>query len=304
MGLIDMDYGIVILTYNAEKTIGILIEKLLKHKDKILIVDSSSSDQTIDIVKSYGIKYHIIDKKVFNHGLTREKARKILNTDIVVFMTQDAIPANDDLIPKLIQPILEGKAHYSYARQIPHKGAGFFEAFPRYYNYPEESQIRSKDDINKYGVYAFFSSDSCSAYLNSALDSIGGFGDVLTSEDYIASAKLIESGYKIAYVAEAIVFHSHNYSLIEEFKRYFDTAYIRAQNPWIQELVGHAEKRGLDFFKCMLKEIIPWKIHLLPYAIISTFVKLLGYRLGFLLYGKNKNIVKYFSSQRYYWENH
>lgn len=295
--------GIIILTFNAASTIENLIKKLLHYKDHIIVIDSSSKDNTIEILTKYNINHVIIPSSEFNHGKTREMARKLLNTDIVIYMTQDVIPVDENLIPKLIEPIVKGEAHFSYARQLPRPGAGFFEAFPRYYNYPHKSHIRALDDIDKYGVFTFFNSDSCSAYLNKALDDIGGFVYTLVSEDYIATAKLLQKNYKIAYVAEALVYHSHNYTLIEEFQRYFDIGYVHAENKWINKLVGKAEKRGFDYLFVMLKELFPRKVHLLPYAIINNFIKYIGYKMGYFLYGKTPKINKIFSGQKYFWDN-
>jgi len=218
-------------------------------------------------------------------------------------MTQDAIPADNYLIEKLVEPIIKGKASFSYARQIPRKGADIFESFPRWFNYPDESNFRVIEDVGKYGVYTFFCSDSCSAYLNSALDEIGGFRPTVTSEDYFAAARLLQNGHRVAYVADAVVFHSHSYTLSDEFKRYFDTGYVRAENPWVQNIVGHAEGRGKDYFKELIIRLSTTKPWLIPYAVLNTFVKLVGYRTGYSSLHAPTWWKKLLSSQRYYWNS-
>jgi rhamnosyltransferase len=248
-----------------------------------LIVDSSSNDSTVEDAKNMGADVIVIPKADFNHGATREFARKQLKTDIVVFLTQDAFPVDADLIEKLVAPLLENEAvAVSYARQIPHDNADILEAFPRFYNYGSKSQIRSLEDVKQYGVYTFFCSNSCAAWRNSALDAIGGFKTVLTNEDYFAVADSLQKGYKIAYTPAAIVKHSHHFTLLQEFKRYYDTGYVRAQHPIIQQLVGQAEKRGVGFFMALLKHLWQEKPLLIPYAILQTGVKWLGYRMGVL----------------------
>ncbi|WP_457618560.1 glycosyltransferase, partial [Lutibacter sp.] len=225
----QLSTGVIIPTHNAQHHLKQCLLPVLASplKPSILIIDSSSKDNTVKLAKQMGVETLVIPQKEFNHGATRELARKHLNTDIVVMMTQDAYPQSSDFLEYLIAPLLEGKAAVSYARQIPHKGADFFESFPRQFNYPEKSHIRGIKDLETYGSYTFFCSDSCAAWVNSALDEIGGFFPVLTNEDTFAVAKLLNKGHHIAYVAEAVVHHSHRYSLLEEFKRYFDTGYTR-----------------------------------------------------------------------------
>ncbi|MCH8011765.1 MAG: glycosyltransferase [Candidatus Marinimicrobia bacterium] len=292
---------VIILTLNAEKTISLILSKIDLEKYNIVIIDSSSNDKTLDICRKYDCYIKTIPKSNFNHGATREMARKLIDSDIVVFLTQDAISFNRETIGKLIKPIREGKASASYARQILHQNAGIFESFPRLFNYGDKAQIRSIKDIHKYGVYTFFCPNSCAAWLSSALDEIGGFKPTLTNEDYFACAELLLKGYKVAYVADAIVKHSHNYSLADEFRRMFDTGYVRAERPWIQDAVGNAENRGKAYFLALIKKLYKENCLLVPYAIIQTAMKYLGYKIGFNALKFPKWIKKFLSGQDYYW---
>jgi rhamnosyltransferase len=275
--------GIVIPTLNAGKLLSTCLPPILASslKPRILIVDSASNDDTLAIASKFSIETVSIERKDFNHGLTREMARKKLNTDIVIMMTPDAIATNAKVLEVLIKPIVEGHAAIAYARQIPHDGAKFFEAFPRHFNYPEVSQLRGIEDLSKYGVYTFFCSDSFAAYSNKALDEIGGFKMVLLGEDTVAAAELLKKGYKIAYVAEAEVKHSHGYTLKQEFRRYFDTGIARKEYQKLIACKKETEmKRGSTFAKEMIKRLSKENLALIPYAFIQTFVKLLGFQIG------------------------
>jgi rhamnosyltransferase len=179
-----------------------------------------------------------------------------------------------------VAPIIAGNAAVSYARQIPHDGANWFEAFPRIFNYPERSELRSAEDIGKLGAYTFFCSDSCAAWSNDALAEIGGFQPTISLEDTIAVAKLLQRGHKIAYCADAVVKHSHNYSLKQEFGRHFTTGYVRRKYRELLCVGGGDEGRGATFVSNMLKQLAREKPHLIPYAVVSSAVKLIGYRAG------------------------
>ena len=294
---------IIIPTYNAEPYLQEIINKLEKHHTEILIVDSNSIDNTVSIAKSNNINIIKIGQHSFNHGATREKYRKSTSSDIVIYFTQDAIPVEPNIIEKLTKPLIEGKASVSYGRQIPRSGANIFEAFPRMFNYGNDPQIRSINDVDRYGVHTFFCSNSCAAYLNNDLDEIGGFKPTLTNEDYFAVAELLINGKKIAYVPNAQVIHSHSYTLKDEFKRYFDTGYVRAERPWVQELVGDAEKMGMKYFSELTKSIFNKNILLLPYAISQTIIKFLGFKFGYNALKFPNWIKKIMSGQKYYWDS-
>lgn len=277
-----LSIGCVIVTYQAKNHLRKVLKPLLLSplKPRILVVDSSSSDGTVEIAHELGVEVIVIPQKEFNHGNTREMARRHLGTDIIAMLTQDAYLVDEYALTFMTAPLIEGKAAIAYARQIPHQGAGFFESFPREFNYPKKSELRSFQDVAKHGTYTFFCSNSCAAYDNRKLDEIGGFSPVLLGEDTVATAKLLRRGYKIAYVAEATVYHSHCYSLKKEFIRSYQTGLARKS--YKELLVGgnSDSRRGVQYAKKMIKTLAVKSPHLLPYGCIHIFIKWLGYRLG------------------------
>lgn len=274
--------GVIVPTLNAASRLKRCLTPFLQSplNPKILVIDSSSTDETIEIAKQLQVETLLIPQKEFNHGLTREKARQHLATDIVVMVTDDAFATTPSTLEILIEPLVRNQASISYARQLPRENAGFFEAFPREFNYPEVSHLRSLSDSNQWGVYTFFCSNSCAAYLNSALDEIGGFPNVSFGEDTVVTAKLLRRGHKIAYVAEAEVIHSHHYTLLQEFKRYFEIGAARKTNQELLSCNSGDSKRGASLVKAMFKRLIKEKPSLLPLAMLNISAKALGYYLG------------------------
>lgn len=295
--------GIAFITHNAKKHLKRCLPPFLASplQPRVVVVNSSSSDGTVEEAKSLGAETLVIPRRSFNHGSTRETARHFLGTDIVVMVTPDAYAVNTDVLKHLVNPIINKKAAVSYARQIPHQGAGFFEAFSRQFNYPAESHIRSLNDAEKYGAYTFFCSDSCAAYSNHALDDIGGFQPVLIGEDTVAVANLLHKGYSIAYVAEAIVHHSHSYTLWQEFQRHFDTGLARQSYRHLITAGGKDSTRGKSYTKKMFKELLYNSPPLIPYAILQTIAKWTGYRLGQASVNAPRPWNKLFSGQDFYW---
>ena len=269
--------GILLLTLNGEKE----IERLLKPLEgqKIVAIDSSSDDNTAEILKKRGVEVHVIPRSEFNHGLTREKGRKLLGTDIVVMLTQDAFFNAPEDLERLVEPLVNKQASVSYARQLPRSNAGLCESFSRGFNYPEISHIRGLKDIPEWGIYTFFVSNSAAAWSQAALDEIGGFKEIAFGEDTLACCELIHRGHKVAYQAESLVEHSHDFSLKEEFQRNFQVGQSRKQIEPLLKVAGKDENRGRAFAKALLKQACktPWKI---PYAAMHLGAKWLGYKLG------------------------
>ncbi len=295
--------GVAVITHAAEGHLEKCLPPLLNSslKPTVLVMNSSSSDGTIALAERMGARTHVIPRHEFNHGRTRELARKLLNTDVVVFVTPDAYAEDQFTLEKLLDPLFKGQASVSYARQIPHKGADFFASFPRAFNYPQESHIRSLKDRDTYGIYTFFCSNSFAAWEKKALDGIGGFAPALIAEDAIALAKLLHQGHKVAFVAESVVHHSHSYTLWEEFKRHFDTGLYRKEYAALFQEKETDERRGKRFVREMLVALAKQNPWFLPYAFLHCFMKWAGYQAGRLSCKAPAWLKKRFSSQEYFW---
>ena len=279
--------GVAIITYKDSKHLGKCLPPLLNSsiKLKVLVFNSDSNDGTVELAKKMGADTLVIPRTEMNHGTARELCRKKLGTDIVVMMTPDAYPVDNKTIEKLIDPIVKGKAVVSYARQIPHPEANIIAKCSRAFNFPNKGNIRGIDDVKKYGVYTVFNSDSCAAYLNSALDEIGGFRWTLSGEDTIAAAMLLKHGYKISYTAQAVVEHSHNYTPKKEFVRHFDTGMYRKQWRKVLDLGGgRDEKRGTSYAKYLLGTVLKGEPSMFFTAFLQLAFGLLGYKFGELCY--------------------
>jgi rhamnosyltransferase len=297
--------GVAFITHEAKKHLPFCLPPILSSplKPRVVLVNSSSGDGSLEIARQMGAETLLIPRDQFNHGTAREQARRYLKTDIIVLMTPDAYPIDNGLLKALIDPLINHQAAISYARQIPHDGADFFESFPRRFNYPPQSHIRSIEDIDKYGVYTFFCSNACAAYLNSALDDIGGFQSTLFGEDTLAAAKLMRRGYKVAYTAEAVVKHSHNYNLKQEFQRHFDMGIVRKENKNLLVAPGSDSKRGRQYCSQMIQTAAKTQPFSLPYVFLHIISKWSGYQLGRIGYKCPHWVKRLFSSQDFYWKN-
>lgn len=219
-----MSVGLVIPTLNAEKELGTLLDAVLSQTripDDILVVDSSSDDNTVELAKSYpGVRTMEIRREDFDHGGTRQLALESVQGEYVLFLTQDALPADEHYVERLLDPFDDSLVAMASGRQIPRPGARRFVQLVQEHNYPSEPNVRSSSDIESLGIKAFFASDACSAYRSSALVTIGGIPrPCSTNEDMLAAARLLRAGFRVAYVSDACVIHSHNLTLREQFRR-------------------------------------------------------------------------------------
>ena len=112
---------------------------------------------------------------------------------------------------------------------------------------------------------------------------------------------MILLGYKVVYCAEATVFHSHNYTLKQEFQRYFDTGVFQQEQKWIQQKFGSAASEGKRFVLSELKFLSIKSPHLIPKAILSTCAKWLGFKLGYYYYRLPYKWCRAFSMHKGYW---
>ena len=179
----------------------------------------------------------VIKRSEFDHGGTRQYGvDSFHDIDVCVFLTQDAILSDCDSLNKILEPFHDDRVAAVCGRQLPRKHAAPIEAHARLYNYSSKSFVRSINDVKKFGLKTAFISNSFAAYRVSALNEVGGFpNNVIFGEDMYVAAKLLKSGYKIAYAADACVYHSHNYSILQEFSRYFDMGVFHAREPWIRQ---------------------------------------------------------------------
>lgn len=219
-----MDISVIIPTLNAEHEIEALLIALERQSirpNEILVVDSASEDKTIELVQKHKIVRLLeIDRQDFNHGTTRDMALNESSGDFVCFLTQDAVPVSDDYLKRLVAPMVEdSNIALVSGRQLPKANARRFEQLVRDFNYPDTPSVRSKGDLEKFGIKTFFASDTCSAYRRTAYLECGGFDHVNTNEDMLMAAKFIASGMKVAYEPRAEVYHSHNLTPSQQFAR-------------------------------------------------------------------------------------
>lgn len=303
---------VVLLTYKPDKQVFKLINALEQQTypvNKIIIMNTEEKYfnklfyGTGFLEKYKNIEVHHISAKEFDHGRTRKRAIQYSDSDIFVCMTHDAIPKDNTLIENLVKGLISHEnIAVAYARQLPLQDCREIEKYTRSFNYPDESQIKSYSDIDKMGIKTFFCSNVCAAYNRNIYDHVGGFVKrAIFNEDMIFAAEAIKSGYKILYEAKAEVLHSHNYKCMQQFRRNFDLGVSQAEHPEIFKDIS-SENEGIKLVKNTIKHLKKTKhMSLIPYLIVSSGCKFLGYKFGINYKKLPYGIIKWCSSNKVYW---
>ena len=281
---------VIIPTYKPDGELKEILSRLAAQTmvpDKVLIINTEEKyfDETVlkegsKLFPSFETVH--IKLPEFDHAATRSYAASLCKDfDHIVFMTQDAVPADRDLIANLISPFKDEKVAVSYARQLPKKGCSLIERYTREFNYPPGSFVKGKEDMERLGIKTYFCSDVCAAYDNAKFKELGGFTErAIFNEDMIYAHKATEAGYLIAYAADAKVLHSHDYTVVQQYKRNRDIGITHEMFP---EVFGGLKSEGegiklvLGNMKYLIKKGRPLLIFKL---VILSGAKYLGYRSG------------------------
>lgn len=298
---------VIIPTYKPDEKFDKLIKRLSAQTvvpDQILIINTEKAYFRHEALEGIpDVKVCHISQKEFDHGGTRDMGARMAKTDLLLFMTMDAVPADRYLVEELKRAFDDPTVGAAYARQLPAKDCNDLERITREFNYGSESCVKTRADLEQLGIKTFFCSNACAAYRCSTYLELGGFEHrTIFNEDMIYAGKLVQAGYGIAYCAKAQVIHSHNYSGMQQLKRNFDLGVSQADHP---EIFGMArsETEGVRLVKKtarqLLREAKPW---LLPALIWQSGCKYLGYRLGKRYRKLPGRIVRMCTMNPSYWE--
>lgn len=228
------------------------------------------------------LELHHIEKRDFDHGGSRNLGVSFSDSELFLMLTDDAVPRSTELTERISSAFLRGERIGAvYGRQLATKESSFDESYARRFNYPEQSFVKSIEDLPRLSIKTYFMSNVCCAYRRDLFDRLGGFpSPMIFNEDMVYAARLLRLGYRIAYEAEAEVYHAHCYSGLQQLRRNFDLGVSQAEHPEIFSDL-RPEGEGKRLIKGNLRELLregrAWKI---PALLWKSGCKYLGYLLG------------------------
>ena len=297
---------VIIPTYRPGKEFRLLLERLKQQSvpvRRVVIINTEKKFWDSRWEQEFPFtEVHHIKKEEFDHGGTRRKAAELTDAEIMVFMTQDALPADRDLIRNLTAPLKEPETAAAYARQLPNASCSFVERYTRSLNYPDKSSVKSRKDLPVYGIKTFFCSNVCAAYRKDVYESLGGFtGHTIFNEDMIYASAVIQHGYRIAYAADAKVIHSHNYTCMQQFRRNFDLGVSQAEYPEVFQTAS-SESEGIRLVKKTFRYLcVNGRRRLIPGFVLQSGFKYAGYLAGKNYRRLPARMVRWCSMNKDYW---
>ena len=305
---------VLIPTWKPGKQFGILLKRLslqtlIPKRVLIMNTEDGEKDETLsELIDHFRDRFEVlsvfhVQKKDFDHGGTRNLGFMFADTELVLCMTQDAIPRDRDLVGNLAECFRDPKVAAAYGRQLARKGSCERERFTRQFNYPDRSRVKSKEDLKTMGIKTFFCSDVCAMWRRDVYFELGGFEHpVIFNEDMILAGKLIESGWKIAYAKDAAVWHSHSYSPLRQLRRNFDLGVSQAQHPDVFARYP-SEGEGIRLVKLCAAHLLK-SGHAGEIAALAadSACKYLGYRLGKNYRNLPKSMILKLTDNPAYWE--
>ena len=298
--------AVVIPTYNASRYWECMQHALQQQgilPDQVLIIDSSSTDNTRRLVERAGYQLKIIPQESFRHGATRQLAAESLPAaEILLYLTQDAVPHGESSFKNLLEAFAQADIGACYGRQLSRAGADPIERHARLFNYPDRSAVRTFESRRELGIKAAFFSNSFAAYRRSALLDVGGFPrDTIVSEEVTVAARMLMAGWKVSYQAEATAIHSHPFTIAQEFSRYFDIGVHHGREGWLLKEFGGAGGEGRTFVLSEARYLLQCQWTLLPLAVLRNASKWISYQLGRHEHLLSQRIKERLSAQTHFW---
>lgn len=303
---------VVIPVYKPGRRFACLLKRLRQQTfaiNRIIVVNTEENEWKPELAKGIaGLEVRHVRKEEFDHGGTRNLGAALSQADVVVFMTDDALPAGRRLVERLVEALCQTgpggeEVAMAYARQLPGKGCEPVERCVRGFNYPEEGCVKTARDLPRRGIKTYFASNVCCAYRKDIFERQGGFvSRAIFNEDMIYAAGVVRAGYGIAYAAGARVVHSHNLTPRQQFRRNFDLAVSQADHPEV--FAGLAsEGEGIRMVKEVAGRLIrQGNACCLPALFLGSACKYAGYRLGRMYRVLPGAVVRLCSMNPQYWD--
>ena len=280
----EIEVSIIIPTKNGgatlAKTLAMVYAQACPRPFEVIIIDSGSSDNTLDIVGRYTARLIQIQPEEFGHGKTRNLGARLAKGRLLVFITQDAVPTSDRWLENLVRHLEAPDVAGVYGRQIPREDTNPVEQFFLHSRYPVHRIVQSARQ-GQVNMDTIFFSNVNSAVKREILDQYPFIDNLIMSEDQEWGKRVLLNGYSIIYEPEAAVYHSHSFGPREVFKRYFDSGVSLVQFAHEEYSSWAFIRNGLNYVCQEMKFLVDnGQLLWIPYALLYDLSKFMGLSLG------------------------
>jgi rhamnosyltransferase len=283
-----MTISVVIPTKNGGGELGRCLaavhEQELRNELELVVIDSGSDDQTVELARANGAVVRSIPPSEFTHGRARNYGATCSTGEVLVFLSQDAVPASGDWLERLTRPLRDHRDLAGvYGRQLAHPHARPPEVFFLDFLYGSEPRIQRASTASELSMDTTLFSNVNAAIPRWAWERFPFAEDIIMSEDQEWSRRVLLAGFALAYEPSAAVRHSHDYTLAAAFRRFFDSgvsaerSYLAGREPARRVLRASAARYA--------REEILWlarggRRRWIPYAALYESAKFAGLILG------------------------
>lgn len=295
--------SLVVPTLNARPYLPDLFAALRAQQprppDEILLIDSGSTDDTVAFaLREPGVRVETITN--FSHGRARNLGGRRARGDIVVFLSQDALPAHPDWLARLMEPFADPTVAAVCSRQTPRPGANPMERYFLHTHFPGGPAVRRRKAGSEPTFAEAFFSNVSAAVRREALLAHPFDEELIMSEDQQLSRDLLRAGWGVVYAPESVVLHSHNYTLGVVLRRYFDSVYSLRQVYPAHGLSSSVTTGGGYTLREALHIVRRHPLWLPYYALYAT-ARGLGALLGHVAERLPTGLAARLSLHAYYW---
>jgi rhamnosyltransferase len=297
--------SVVIPTLNAAPFLPRMFEAIFSQEPlapfEIVLVDSMSTDATREIAAS-DPRVRVVPVADFTHGRARNLGAREARGEVVVLLTQDAVPADRKWLAALLAPFDDPQVVATYSRQVPNADANPMERFFLLKRFPPGAPARreKRGDAPLTLTDVFFSNVSAAirreTLLRHPFDE-----DLIMSEDQQFSRDVIAAGHAVVYQPESVVVHSHNYSLATCFRRYFDSVYSLTLI-FPRHGFGRTASMGAGYVAQEVLYMVRNHPLSLPHYVVYNFAKISGAFAAHFAERMPRSFLRRLSLHRYHWD--
>lgn len=229
---------IILLVKNGARYLDEILQAIFRQEVsfefEVVAVDSGSRDATLEILACYPVRVINIPPESFNHGETRNLGADHASetSRFLVYLTQDATPADAYWLANLIAPMQEDERIAGvFSRHLPRPDSTpsmVRQMTTTWQSGGDERIVKempaSLEDYEKNKFYYIFFSNTSSALRRSVWQR-HRFPRTSFAEDAIWADTVLRSGYRLAYEPASSVIHSHDYDFINQFRQNVDHAH-------------------------------------------------------------------------------
>jgi rhamnosyltransferase len=269
---------------DLERCLSAIEQQVVDDVIEVLIVDSGSSDNSVQVARAHRAAVYEIPAHRFTHGASRNLGASHAHGDVLVFISQDAEPADDQWLARLVGPLRRDSSLAGvYGRQLPHPDATPPERYFLDFLYGPTPRHQSASRVEELSMDTTLFSNVNSAMPRSMWEAFPFAEDIVMSEDQEWSRRALLAGHDLQYEPLAAVRHSHNYSLVAAFRRFFDSGVSsdRAYMAGKRDSGRVLRRRAIEYARGEMRWL--WTTGQrtwIPYTVVYETAKMFGLVLG------------------------